>query len=120
MQGLPLARDFFFTHGLPMIRESFKDIADRIAVGLVGPGSECYGFDDQLSRDHDWGPGFCLWLRQKDFQVAIIETLCGMVIDELQRQGLSDIFCSDSAALRARFRDGCIPWVVTSEPFVRS
>lgn len=67
MQGLQLARDYFFTHGLPMIRDSFRGMADRIAVGLVGPGSECYGFDDELSRDHDWGPGFCLWLRQEDY-----------------------------------------------------
>lgn len=69
MQGLMLSRDYFFTHGMPMIRESFGDMADRIAAGLVGPGSECYGFDDELSRDHDWGPGFCLWLNREDYAV---------------------------------------------------
>jgi len=67
MQGMQLAKEYFFTHGLPMIKESFMDIADRVAAGLVGPGSECYGFDDTLSRDHDWGPGFCLWVQQEDY-----------------------------------------------------
>jgi hypothetical protein len=67
MQGLQLSRDYFLTFGFPMIMNEFLDICDRIAVGLVGPGSECYGFDDELSRDHDWGPGFCIWLNSSDF-----------------------------------------------------
>ena len=65
MQGLQLAKEYFFTHGLPMIEESFKEIADRVAAGLVGPGSECYGFDDALSRDHDWGPAFACGCSRK-------------------------------------------------------
>jgi len=73
MQGLQLARDYFFAHGLPMLRESFREIADRAAAGLVGPGSECYGFDDLLSRDHDWGPGFCLWLTQEEYATRGVE-----------------------------------------------
>ena len=38
------------------------------AVGLVGEGSECFGFEDALSLDCDFGPGFCLWLNSSDMK----------------------------------------------------
>lgn len=66
MQGLELSRRFYDACGKPMIEEQFGDVAGRIAVGLVGEGSECFGFDDALSADHDFEPGFCLWLTPED------------------------------------------------------
>ena len=68
MKGLELAYQYYETFGKPMIKEKFPAYQDRIAVGLVGDGSECFGFDDETSQDHDWGAGFCLWLTKEDFQ----------------------------------------------------
>lgn len=65
--GLALCRAYYDTYGAPMIAEQFGGYADRIAVGLAGRGSDCFGYDDALSRDHDWGPGFCMWLTDETY-----------------------------------------------------
>jgi len=67
MRGLDLSRRFFAEQGLPLFRSEFGADVDVIAAGLVGDGSDCLGFDDSHSSDHDWGPGFCCWLRTNDF-----------------------------------------------------
>ena len=68
MKGLQLAQEYYTQIGEPMLRDRFGEIVDRIAVGFAGPGSECFGFDDEISRDHDWGPAFCIWLTDDDYQ----------------------------------------------------
>ncbi len=60
--GMELSQAFYEEFGRPMIHQKFPEYEQVIAVGLVGEGSECFGFDDQVSRDHDFGPGFCMWL----------------------------------------------------------
>ncbi len=62
MKGLELSREYYERFGAPMIHEQFPDLEAIIAVGLVGAGSECFGFDDELSRDHDFEPGFCMFI----------------------------------------------------------
>lgn len=62
VKGLELAQKYYETYGRKMIEERFPEIAVQAAAGLVGYGSECLGFDDEISRDHDFGPSFCIWL----------------------------------------------------------
>ena len=66
MKGLEIARAYYEEYGEPMLREKFPELMPLIAAGLTGSGSECWGFDDEVSRDHDFEPGFCLFLPGED------------------------------------------------------
>lgn len=67
LKGLSLAREYYERYGKTMIHEKFPAYEDRIAVGLAGEGSDCFGFDDLASMDHDFGPAFCMWVTQETF-----------------------------------------------------
>ena len=62
MKGLELSKKYYEEFGKPMLKEHFSEIEHLIAVGLVGSGSDCYGYDDDISHDHDFEPGFCLFV----------------------------------------------------------
>lgn len=62
MKGLELSEAYYNEYGWKMIQEQFPEYRKYMAIGLVGEGSECFGFDDSLSENHDFGPGFCIWL----------------------------------------------------------
>ena len=66
MRGLDLARAYWEQYGRPMLEEQFPDLMPHVAAGLFGSGSECFGYDDDLSRDHDFEPGFMLLLPGED------------------------------------------------------
>ena len=66
MKGLEIARAYYEQYGEPMLREKFPGLMPFVAVGLAGSGSECWGFDDEISRDHDFEPGFSLFLPGED------------------------------------------------------
>lgn len=65
---LDLCQGYYETYGKPMIKERFSEYEDRIAVGLCGEGSECFMLEDEISMDHDCGPGFCLWVTRKTYE----------------------------------------------------
>jgi len=66
MKGLELAKTYFTECGLPMLERDFADVLPYLAAGLCGSGSECFGFDDEVSEDHDFEPGFILFLPGED------------------------------------------------------
>ena len=59
--GMELSRRFYW--------EAVRPVLDRLCPGvahsaaLIGSGSETLGFDDEMSRDHNWGPRLQLFLR---------------------------------------------------------
>ena len=66
MKGLELSRRYWEANGRGMLQRDFPEIKGLVAVGLCGSGSEVLGYDDEISRDHDFEPGFCLFLPGED------------------------------------------------------
>jgi len=67
MKGLEIAERYFHEWGLPYLNSEFPMVSDRIAAFLCG-GSQSLGNDDELSRDHGWGPGFSLVVTGPDMR----------------------------------------------------
>ena len=66
MKGLEIAEKLYGERVKDAIAAEFPAYEARIAVGLAGPGSECFGYDDAISQDHDFAPRLCLWLTEAD------------------------------------------------------
>ena len=69
MKGMELSRLYYEKVCKPVIEKEAGELTERTAVGLVGEGSECYGYDDEISRDHDFGPSCCFWLTKEDYRI---------------------------------------------------
>lgn len=61
MTGIELAREYYQACR-PLLYERMPQVMDQACAGLCGEGSECFGCDDETSRDHDFSAAFCLWL----------------------------------------------------------
>lgn len=68
-KGMDLCRAYFKEVAYPVLEKEFAMQLPRMAAGLVGEGSECYGYDDALSRDHDFGPSFQIYIPREDMAV---------------------------------------------------
>lgn len=74
VKGLEIDREYFENVGKPMLEEKYHKYLPDMTIGMIGEGSDCFGFDDRYSTDHDWGPGFYIWL-EKDLYDEIGERL---------------------------------------------
>lgn len=131
MKGLELSQKYYEAYGRQMIRTQFPEIADQAAVGLVGYGSECLGFDDEISSDHDYGSSFCIWLPRGTYlqcgsqMQAAYDALpkefmgCAARVEEEQGKGRVGVLCLEDFYLEILGRDG-VPetdaeWFAVSE-----
>ena len=53
LRGLELSRRYYFEVVRPILDREYPDLS--YAAGLIGPGSEVQGWDDDESTDHHWG-----------------------------------------------------------------
>lgn len=65
MQGIELSRRFYTDIVRPWLSEAASDL--RYSAALIGYGSELLGFDDEISKDHNWGPRVHIYVVQSDF-----------------------------------------------------
>lgn len=62
LKGLDLCRSYYHEIINPLIKNSTSIIGDNYAAALIGWGSDVLGNDDELSRDHEWGPRCIIFL----------------------------------------------------------
>ena len=116
MKGLELSRAYYQEYGAPMLKERFPALIDFLAVGLVGEGSECMGFDDEVSQDHDFEPGFVVFLpgeeiidRRTAFALERAYAALPGEYEGIRRCSISPVGGTRHGVLRtdAFFRDKC-------------
>jgi len=66
MDGLTLSRLFYEQAARPIIESVIA--SEHYSAGLIGWSSEVLGLDDALSRDHNWGPRFIVFLQEEHYE----------------------------------------------------
>jgi hypothetical protein len=75
--GLELSRRFYFGAVRPILEREFPELEH--AAALIGHGSEVLGFDDERSRDHQWGPRVQLFMGDLGHAGEITRTMANML-----------------------------------------
>jgi hypothetical protein len=107
VKGQEVTRRYFFQWGLPFLKSRHGYLVDRLAAGMIG-GSDSIGADDEISRDHNWGPGFSIWLTEEDFSCkggALAADLHEAVPDTCEGYEVAACFGSKEKSIRVRAMD---------------
>ncbi len=86
MQGLELSRRFWTELLRPALEEQCPELMGLIAAGLCGGGSDCLGYDDEISRDHAFFAGCMVFIpgdEEREIGYALSE-----IYDRLPREFL--------------------------------
>lgn len=65
--GITIARKYCNDVLLPYFKEKHLSLLEKISIGIAGEGSECFGYDDILSRDHDFTFECCIWVNDEEY-----------------------------------------------------
>lgn len=76
------------------IKVKYPDLYSRICLALVGVGSECLGFDDEISEDHDFSSRCQLFLDDSDYKTY-----------KSDLESSLKIFCKDLESLTSNLKD---------------
>lgn len=69
--GLAESYEFFEKEVYPILKNKYSELLPHLAAGLAGKGSECLGFDDQYSRDHDFECKVLIFVKAADYFIYI-------------------------------------------------
>ena len=111
MQGLELSRQFWTELLRPALEEQCPELMGLIAAGLCGGGSDCLGYDDEISRDHAFAAGCMVFIPESEERR--IGFRLSAVYDRLPREFLG--FASEHRSRQGDGRYG----VKTVEGFFR-
>lgn len=64
LKGMELCKAYYEAYKEDFLKD-FQQYKQYMAFGLLGDGSDCLGLDDEHSQDHDYGPGFCVFIPEK-------------------------------------------------------
>ena len=67
LKGMIISKDYYEVYGKKAFNK--MEALSGVAFAKVGEGSECFGLDDLLSKDHDFGPGFCVFVTKEQYAV---------------------------------------------------